>query len=55
MTNFEAQCYAALAMKSCGFNRIQVNEVLNEMNWNFDSLTEHEVKELYQKMWGDEE
>lgn len=47
MDNWQAQAYAALAMKEKGYSMEQIHTVLGAMYLLFDELTEEEAEERW--------
>lgn len=54
MTNDSVKGYVALTLKSLGYKKEEIEEVLNELYWAFDLKTESEAEQYYHSgKWGD--
>jgi len=50
MTNEQAKAYAALAMMECGIPKKKIREVLDEMKWLMDMVSEEEAEAKHDRL-----
>lgn len=47
MNNDSARGYIILALKNLGFKEKQIDEILDELHLQFDTITEYEAEQYY--------
>lgn len=47
MSNDSARGYIILALKQCGYNKEEIDTILGELHYTFDTVTESEAEKYY--------
>ncbi len=49
MNNDSVRGYFVLTLKSLGYNTKEIDKILDELHWQFDTVSEYEAEQYYSK------